>query len=114
MVSEWNQIIGTIRAIGIWDFVDIAIVAVLIYQVIKLIRETRAMQLAMSAWLLTWKAQARPCCPVHCLVEGVQWMEALVLSLLVVTVTRPGWPGAASSRRQSTAAAWARVTESVP
>ena len=42
MVSEWNQIIGTIRAIGIWDFVDIAIVAVLIYQVIKLIRETRA------------------------------------------------------------------------
>ena len=37
MVSEWNQIIGTIRAIGIWDFVDIAIVAVLIYQVIKYI-----------------------------------------------------------------------------
>ena len=45
MVSEWNQIIGTIKAIGIWDIVDIAIVAVLIYQVIKLIRETRAMQL---------------------------------------------------------------------
>lgn len=45
MVSEWNQIVGTIRAIGIWDILDIAIVAVLIYQVIKLIRETRAMQL---------------------------------------------------------------------
>ena len=45
MVSEWNQIVGTIRAIGIWDIMDIAIVAVLIYQVIKLIRETRAMQL---------------------------------------------------------------------
>ncbi len=45
MVSEWNQIIGTIKAIGVWDIVDIAIVAVLIYQVIKLIRETRAMQL---------------------------------------------------------------------
>ena len=52
MVSEWNQIIGTIRAIGIWDFVDIAIVAVLIYQVIKLIRETRAMQLAKGLLLL--------------------------------------------------------------
>ena len=52
MVSEWNQIIGTIRAIGIWDFVDIAIVAVLIYQVIKLIRETRAMQLAKGLVLL--------------------------------------------------------------
>lgn len=52
MVSEWNQIIGTIRAIGIWDFVDIAIVAVLIYQVIKLIRETRAMQLAKGLILL--------------------------------------------------------------
>ncbi len=51
MVSEWNQIIGTIRAIGIWDFVDIAIVAVLIYQVIKLIRETRAMQLAKGLLL---------------------------------------------------------------
>ena len=45
MVSEWNQIVGTIRAIGIWDILDIALVAVLIYQVIKLIRETRAMQL---------------------------------------------------------------------
>ena len=45
MVSEWNQIVGTIRAIGIWDILDIAIVAVLIYQVLKLIRETRAMQL---------------------------------------------------------------------
>lgn len=45
MVSEWNQIVGTIRAIGIWDILDIAIAAVLIYQVIKLIRETRAMQL---------------------------------------------------------------------
>ncbi len=45
MVSEWNQVVGTIRAIGIWDILDIAIVAVLIYQVIKLIRETRAMQL---------------------------------------------------------------------
>ena len=45
MISEWNQVIGTIKAIGIWDIVDIAIVAVLIYQVIKLIRETRAMQL---------------------------------------------------------------------
>ncbi len=45
MVSEWNQIVGTIRAIGIWDILDIAIVAVLIYQVIKLIRETRVMQL---------------------------------------------------------------------
>lgn len=45
MVSEWNQIVGTIRAIEIWDILDIAIVAVLIYQVIKLIRETRAMQL---------------------------------------------------------------------
>ena len=52
MVSEWSQIIGTIKAIGIWDFVDIAIVAVLIYQVIKLIRETRAMQLAKGLILL--------------------------------------------------------------
>ena len=46
MVSEWNQIIGTVKAIGIWDILDIVIVALLIYQVIKLIRETRAMQLA--------------------------------------------------------------------
>ena len=52
MVSEWSQIIGTVKAIGIWDFVDIAIVAVLIYQVIKLIRETRAMQLAKGLILL--------------------------------------------------------------
>ena len=52
MVSEWNQIIGTIRAIGVWDIVDIVIVAILIYQVIKLIRETRAMQLAKGLILL--------------------------------------------------------------
>lgn len=45
MISEWNQVIGTIKAIGVWDILDILIVAVLIYQVIKLIRETRAMQL---------------------------------------------------------------------
>ena len=51
-VSEWNQIIGTIRAIGVWDIVDIVIVAILIYQVIKLIRETRAMQLAKGLILL--------------------------------------------------------------
>lgn len=44
-MSEWNQIIGTIKTIGIWDILDVLIVAVLIYQVIKLIRETRAMQL---------------------------------------------------------------------
>lgn len=36
MVSEWNQIIGTVKAIGIWDILDIVIVALLIYQVIKL------------------------------------------------------------------------------
>ena len=49
MVSEWNQIIGTVKAIGIWDILDIVIVALLIYQVIKLIRETRAMQLAKGS-----------------------------------------------------------------
>ena len=52
MVSEWNQIIGTVKAIGIWDILDIVIVALLIYQVIKLIRETRAMQLAKGLILL--------------------------------------------------------------
>lgn len=36
-MSEWNQIIGTIKTIGIWDILDVLIVAVLIYQVIKLI-----------------------------------------------------------------------------
>ena len=52
MASEWNQIIGTVKAIGVWDILDIVIVAVLIYQVIKLIRETRAMQLAKGLILL--------------------------------------------------------------
>lgn len=50
--SEWNQIHGTVKAIGVWDILDIVIVAVLIYQVIKLIRETRAMQLAKGLILL--------------------------------------------------------------
>lgn len=45
MSNEWNQIIGTIKAIGIGDVLDILVVAVLIYQVIKLIKETRAIQL---------------------------------------------------------------------
>ena len=30
MVSEWNKIIGKIRANGVWDIVDIVIVALLI------------------------------------------------------------------------------------
>ena len=30
MASEWNQIIGTVKAIGVWDILDIVIVAVLI------------------------------------------------------------------------------------
>ena len=33
--------IGTVKAIGVWDILDIVIVAVLIYQVIKLIRENQ-------------------------------------------------------------------------
>ena len=27
MASEWNQIIGTVKAIGVWDILDIVIVA---------------------------------------------------------------------------------------
>lgn len=45
MSNEWNQIIGTIKTIGSGDILDILVVALLIYQVIKLIRETRAVQL---------------------------------------------------------------------
>src|SRR5438132_7422220 len=38
--------------IGVWDLVDILVVSVLIYEVLKLIRGTRAVQMALGAALV--------------------------------------------------------------
>ena len=40
-------------AIGIWDLVDILVVSVMIYEVLKLIRGTRAVQMALGGGVLT-------------------------------------------------------------
>lgn len=40
-----NHLIGNIRGMGVSDYLDIALVAFLIYYLVKLIKETRAMQL---------------------------------------------------------------------
>ena len=45
MANEWLRLVNTVKTIGLGDVFDIAIVAVLVYQGIKLIRETRAVQL---------------------------------------------------------------------
>ena len=51
-----NHLIGNIRGMGINDYLDIAVVAFLIYYLVKLIKETRAMQLlkGMAAVLLIY------------------------------------------------------------
>lgn len=51
-----NHLIGNIRGMGINDYLDIAVVAFLIYYLVKLIKETRAMQLlkGMAAVLLVY------------------------------------------------------------
>ncbi len=40
-----NHLIGNVRGMGLSDYLDIALVAFLIYYLVKLIKETRAMQL---------------------------------------------------------------------
>lgn len=51
-----NHLIGNIRGMGLNDYLDIAVVAFLIYYLVKLIKETRAMQLlkGMAAVLLVY------------------------------------------------------------
>ena len=52
MGSFWNQLLGIFDTIRVEDILDIAIVAFLIYQAIKLVRETRAAQLVKGIAML--------------------------------------------------------------
>ena len=49
---SWLQNLLNRPPIGVWDVVDILIVAVLIYEALKLIRGTRAMQMAIGSVLV--------------------------------------------------------------
>ena len=55
-VSMWNVLISLISGFGLFDLLDIAIVAFLIYKAIELFRETRAKQLikGIIVVLLVW------------------------------------------------------------
>lgn len=52
MTNEWTRLVDTIKGIQLSDVFDILIVAVLIYYLIKLIRETRAIQLLKGLFAL--------------------------------------------------------------
>jgi diadenylate cyclase len=51
---DFNWIAGTLRRppLGWWDLLDIAVVAILIYEVLKLIRGTRAVQMGLGGGVL--------------------------------------------------------------
>ena len=51
-VNFWQELIGVINTIKLNDFLDIAIVAFIIYNIIKLFRDTRAEQLVKGIALL--------------------------------------------------------------
>ncbi len=51
-VSVWNVLISLISGFGVFDVLDIAIVAFLIYKAIELFRETRAKQLIKGIFLV--------------------------------------------------------------
>lgn len=55
-----NHLIGNVRGMGLNDYLDIAVVAFLMYYLMKLIKETRAMQLlkGMAALLLIYLVAA--------------------------------------------------------
>lgn len=52
MTNEWTKLVDTVKGIQVTDIFDILIVAVLIYQLIKLIKETRAIQLLKGIFAL--------------------------------------------------------------
>ena len=53
IIDFFSQIKGLFRTFGITDVVDILFVAIVIYLVVRVIRETRAMQLIKGFLLLT-------------------------------------------------------------
>lgn len=48
----FHDMMGIIKSFGFWDFCDIVIVAYLIYQVIRLLRDTRAIQIIKGIAIL--------------------------------------------------------------
>jgi diadenylate cyclase len=51
-MNEWLSALLRRPAVGWWDVLDIALVSILIYEVLKLIRGTRAMQMALGSAFL--------------------------------------------------------------
>ena len=57
MENVWlNHLIGNIRGMGFSDYLDILVIAFLVYQLAKLVKETRAVQLlkGVSALILVY------------------------------------------------------------
>ncbi len=52
IVEAWDFFINQMSAIGITDFIDIAIVSVLIYYIFRFVRERRAAKLAIGVMIL--------------------------------------------------------------
>ena len=52
VVTFAESILSVLRHFGWWDLLDVLIVAVLIYEILKLVRGTRAVQMALGAGLL--------------------------------------------------------------
>jgi diadenylate cyclase len=68
---DWIDALLRRRPIGWWDFLDILVVSVLVYELLKLIRGTRAVQMALGGGL------------VAALFYGSQWLHLETVNWLI-------------------------------
>ena len=51
---SWNNILNVLKTFGIWDFIDIIIIAVLLYNVLIFASNSRAGQLLKGIFVLLY------------------------------------------------------------
>ncbi|MDO5602720.1 MAG: diadenylate cyclase CdaA [Oscillospiraceae bacterium] len=83
--STWDQIISVVSNIGWRDFIDVALVAFLIYELIALVRQTRAVTLLkgiLLLFLVSYVATILQLRTLSSIMEGV--IQFGMLALLIV------------------------------
>jgi len=79
IVNEYYRFIGVMRSFGVADLIDILVVAYLIYQLVQLVRQTRAKQLVggIVALVLAWLA--------------AEFLEMTTLSVVLKAIINSGF-----------------------